>query len=107
MHEIVDGLHLDGSDNDPFLAHLTEQLLMSMPVMSVSKGGPTAIVNMHEFLFAGDRDSFADLLLLDRTVNADRQSAELDKNETSMGGEEEPQVVHHVPLKLNTAGVVC
>ena len=42
---------------------------------------------------------FADLLLLDRTVNADWQSAELDKNETSMGGEEEPQVVHHVPLK--------
>ena len=72
---------------------------MSMPVVSVSKGGSTAIVNMHKFLFSGHRDSFGDLLLLDGPVNADCVSAEADNSETSTGGAEEPQVVHHVPLK--------
>ena len=59
--EIVEGLDLDSACDDRFLARVSEQLLVNMPVMSVSKGGFIVIVNMHEFLFSGQRDSFADL----------------------------------------------
>ena len=71
---------------------MSEQLLVNMPGMSVAKGGFIVIVNMHEFLFSGQRDSFADLLLLDTPVDS-----EADNKEDTEG--EEPQVVHHVHLK--------
>ena len=90
--EIVEGLDLDSACDDRFLARVSEQLLVNMPVMSVSKGGFIVIVNMHEFLFSGQRDSFADLLLLDTPVDS-----EADNKEDTEG--EEPQVVHHVHLK--------
>ena len=69
-----------------------QQLLVNMPVRSVSKGGFIVIVNMHEFLFSGQRDSFADLLLLDTPVDSEAYNKEDTEGE-------EPQMVHHVHLK--------
>ena len=53
LYEIVDVFDLDCLDDHHFFAHVVEQLLVTMPVMSVTKHGITAMVNMHEFVVKG------------------------------------------------------
>ena len=68
MSHLLTELDLDVEDeNHHLLLNIVEQLLISMPVLSICTGSlqSCVLVNMTEFFLLNGMDTFADLLLLD------------------------------------------